>query len=149
MAEAFKLTKAYIQHVFAPLEDINDVEGRKSFFSETADQNITWKVAGSAHSLAGTRHSLEAHEEATFHRLSKRLSTPIRITITAVIVNAEPSEDGWWASIELRGEANKTSGGVYSNENVWLTRWNDKGKIVEIRSWFDFVLTEQLLSQES
>lgn len=37
-------------------------------------------------------------------------------------------------------------GKAYNNEYVWLTRWNDEGKIVEIRSYFDTMLSEEALA---
>ncbi|KAG8411662.1 hypothetical protein J3459_016326 [Metarhizium acridum] len=100
-------------------------------------------------SLAETRHSVQDHEDATFKRLGRNLKGPIRFTATRVIVDAEREEDGWWCTVETKGEATRTTGQPYDNEYAWLMRWNDEGKIVEVRSYFDTMLSEKvLLGQE-
>lgn len=38
-------------------------------------------------------------------------------------------------------------GAPYNNEYVWLTKWNDEGKIVEIKSYFDSAMSEELLNE--
>ncbi|KAG8411250.1 hypothetical protein J3459_016462 [Metarhizium acridum] len=82
-------------------------------------------------------------------RLGRNLKGPIRFTATRVIVDAEREEDGWWCTVETKGEATRTTGQPYDNEYAWLMRWNDEGKIVEVRSYFDTMLSEKvLLGQE-
>ncbi|OAQ71307.1 hypothetical protein VFPPC_03628 [Pochonia chlamydosporia 170] len=141
----FTLTKDYVRKAFAHLGEVNDIEHRKKFLTEYIVPNVTWTCTGNAHSLAGTRYTLKDHEDATFNRLGKKLKGPIKFTATRVIVDAEAEEDGWWCTVETKGEATRTTGEAYDNEYVWLMRWNDEGKIVEIRSYFDTLLSEQVL----
>ncbi|KAL6852524.1 hypothetical protein ACO1O0_007070 [Amphichorda felina] len=150
----FKLTKDYVLSSFAPLAEIHDLAKRKTFFTESIDSsNITWTITGD-HSLSGTRTTLEAHAAASFDRLGPKLSEPIRFLVTRIIVDAErteesdPEKSGWWACVETRGEATIKTGEPYNNEYVWLMRWNDHGKIVEIRSYFDSLMSEYVLHRE-
>ncbi|KND88356.1 hypothetical protein TOPH_06975 [Tolypocladium ophioglossoides CBS 100239] len=142
----FTLTKAHILQAFAPLAETHDPAARERFFSESVDPNVTWTITGSAHSLAGTRHSLQAHADATFNRLGKKLRGPIKFTVARVHIDAEPTEDGGrWACVETVGESTRKTGEPYNNEYMWLTRWNGEGRIVEVRSYFDTMLSEEVL----
>lgn len=141
----FKLTKAHVFAAFEPLAEIEDLTVRNRFFSEYVVPDVIWTMTGSAHSLIGTRTTLQAHSDATFNRLGKKLVKPIKFIVLRAIVDGERSEDGWWASVETKGEATRKNGKPYDNEYVWLTRWNDEGKMVEIRSYFDTMLSEQVL----
>ncbi|KAG5926543.1 hypothetical protein E4U42_003165 [Claviceps africana] len=140
----FVLTKALVCQAFAHLAETEDLAVRGQFNSYI-DPDVVWTCAGSAHSLAGTRHGLRAHGAATFDRLGRHLRGPIRFAVTSVVVDAEPEEDGWWCSVEARGEATRVDGRPYNNEYVWLMRWDGRGKVVEIRSYFDTMLSEQVL----
>ncbi|KYK60568.1 uncharacterized protein DCS_01705 [Drechmeria coniospora] len=144
----FKLTKEHIINVFAPLAETTNTNERERFFTDALVNDVTWTIAGSAHSLAGTRHSIESHADATFKRLGNKLRAPIKFTVTRVIVDAEPDTDGWWATVETVGEATRKNGKPYNNQYVWLTRWNDEGKIAEVRSYFDTMLSEEVLRDE-
>ncbi|KAK2612644.1 hypothetical protein QQS21_001260 [Conoideocrella luteorostrata] len=141
----FILTKDIVRKAFAHLGETQNMEYRKKFMTDYLVPNITWTCTGSAHSLAGTRHSVEEHSKATFERLGKKLQGQIQFVVTRVIVDAEPEADGWWCSVETRGVATRTTGEPYNNDYVWLMRWNDEGKVVEIRSYFDTMLSEQVL----
>ncbi|PNY26839.1 Uncharacterized protein TCAP_03233 [Tolypocladium capitatum] len=128
----FTLTKAHVLRAFAPLAETRDAAVRERFFRESVAPDVTWTIAGSAHSLAGTRRSLRAHADATFDRLGKKLRGPIRFTVTRVLIDAEPTGDGGcWACVETLGEATRKTGEPYNNEYVWLTRWDAEGRIVE------------------
>lgn len=145
----FVLAKEHILEAFAPLAITDDAAARARFFSDTVAPDVTWHMAGSAHSLAGTRHSLQAHMDATFNRLGARLRGPIRFDVTRVVVDAQPDPDGrWWACVETRGQATrKPSGKPYNNEYIWLTAWSREGRIVEVRSYFDSMLSEEVLRE--
>ncbi|KAM4057722.1 snoaL-like domain-containing protein [Hirsutella rhossiliensis] len=145
----FVLTKEHILAAFAPLAETDDAAARARFFTDALVPDVTWHMAGSAHSLAGTRHSLQAHMDATFNRLGPRLRAPIRFDVTRVVVDAQPGPDGaWWACIETRGHAiRKASGKPYDNEYIWLTRWNQDGRMVEVRSYCDTMLAEEVLRE--
>lgn len=140
----FILTKEHVVQAFSPLAEI-DPAARAPFFTNSMVPDIIWTITGSAHSLAGTRTNLQSHSDATFKRLDEKLRGPVKFMVGRVIVDAQASEDGWWACVEAKGEAMTNSGENYNNEYVWLTRWNDEGKIVEVRAYFDTMLSEQLL----
>ncbi|KAK7421478.1 hypothetical protein QQX98_002177 [Neonectria punicea] len=144
---SFKLTRAYILKAFELLQETQDLALRNSFFSEYVVPDVKWTIAGRAHSLVGTWHSLREHNEASFNHLGKRLVAPIKFVVTRVVVDGERAEDGWWACVEISGEATRRTGLDYNNEYVWLTRFNDQGKIVEVRSYFDTMLSEQVLAE--
>lgn len=142
---AFTLTKQHVLDAFAPLGEVADAAARERFFADHVAPDVTWVVPGSAHSLAGTRHSLRAHAEATVERLGRRLRAPIRFSVRRVVVDVAPEPDGWWACVELAGEATRSDGQPYNNEYVWLARWRPDGRIAEVRSYFDTMLSEQAL----
>ncbi|KEY70563.1 hypothetical protein S7711_02717 [Stachybotrys chartarum IBT 7711] len=145
---AFKLTKAHILESFLPLRHIADPALRDPFFSTTVSPSVVWTITGSAHSLAGTRTSLQAHADASFNRLGALLRAPICFTVTRVLLDEDVLEDGSvWACVETKGEAVRKNGKRYDNEYLWLTRWDAQGKIVEIRSYFDTMLSEQVLQE--
>ncbi|KZZ94277.1 hypothetical protein AAL_05244 [Moelleriella libera RCEF 2490] len=77
--------------------------------------------------------------------LSEKLQEPIKFTVTRVVVDAERDVDGWWCAVETRGEATRATGEPYNNEYAWLMRWNDEGKVDEIRAYFDTMLSEEVL----
>ncbi|KAH7148281.1 hypothetical protein EDB81DRAFT_882714 [Dactylonectria macrodidyma] len=143
----FKLTRPHVLKAFAPLQETTNMTLRNTFFSDSVVPDIKWTVAGQAHSLVGTQNSMQAHADATFNEIGKRLDGPIKFVVTKVIVDADKADDGWWTSVELKGEAMRRTGMNYNNEYVWLTRFNDQGKIVEIRSYFDTLLTEMVLAE--
>ncbi|KJZ78394.1 hypothetical protein HIM_02432 [Hirsutella minnesotensis 3608] len=143
----FILTKDYIEKAFIPLGEIHDLAVRNRFFTDFIAPDVTWTMAGSAHSLAGTRHSLQSHMDATFNHLGKRLREPIKFAVTKIIVDADRSEDGWWACIEAKGQATTKTGRAYNNDYAWLTRWNDEGRMTEVRYYFDTMLSEQVLQE--
>ncbi|EQK99433.1 hypothetical protein OCS_04854 [Ophiocordyceps sinensis CO18] len=64
-------------------------------------------------------------------------------------VAPDPDPDGrWWACVETRGQATrKPSGKPYNNEYIWLTAWSREGRIVEVRSYFDSMLSEEVLRE--
>ncbi|KAG5962433.1 hypothetical protein E4U58_003897 [Claviceps cyperi] len=141
----FILTKDLVRRAFSHLAETTDTNFRSKFLTDYLVSNVVWTCTGNAHSLAGTRHSLKEHDEATFQRLGKKLRAPIKFAVTRVIVDAEPEPDGWWCSVETHGEATRTTGEAYNNEYLWIMRWNSEGKVVEIRSYFDTMLSEQVL----
>lgn len=65
----FRLSKSYVDEAFKHLEDTDDLSNRKAFFTNYMVPDVKWYMAGSAHSLAGTRYSIESHSKATFERL--------------------------------------------------------------------------------
>ena len=142
---SFVLTKDYVLRAFAHLSETKNLELRNKFFADFMVPDVIWTCAGSAHSLAGTRYSIESHAEATFNRLGKKLDGPIEFSVLRAIVDSDRADDGWWSAVETRGKATRTNGEPYENEYAWLLRWNDDGRIVEIRSYFDTMLAEQVL----
>lgn len=142
----FILTKQLVRKALAPLLEVDNLELRRKFLTDYLVPNVTWTCTGSAHSLAGSRYSVKDHEDATFNRLGKNLKGPIKFVVTRVIVDSEREQDGWWCAVEARGEAIRITGQRYDNEYAWLMRWNDEGRIDEIRSYFDTMLSERVLA---
>ncbi|UNI21179.1 hypothetical protein JDV02_007191 [Purpureocillium takamizusanense] len=167
-----RITKRYIAEAFAPLANVSDPAARGRFFDYVVP-DVTWAVAGTSHSLAGTRHTLRAHSDATFDRLGRKLRGPICFTVGRIVLDAaeegeaeadEPeqeqqqqqqqqqqgrfgSDGGRWATVELLGVATRNTGEEYRNDYLWMTRWNDEGKMVEIKSYFDTYLSETVLNE--
>ncbi|KAM4057549.1 hypothetical protein HRG_009185 [Hirsutella rhossiliensis] len=143
----FILTKDFVGKAFLLLTEVHDQVVRNCFFADFVTPDVIWTMAGSAHSLAGTRHSLQSHMDATFNHLRRRLQELIKFVVTKIIVDTERSEDGWWACIEAKGQATRKTGHAYNNDYIWLTRWNDEGRIAEVRYYFDTMLSEQVLQE--
>jgi hypothetical protein len=145
----FILTKSYVLNSFSPLLETTNLSHRAIFFNTSVRPSVTWTITGSGHQLAGTRHTIQDHSEASFNRLLKLLVRPIRFEVTRVIVDSEPAEDGgWWASLELVGYADRKKGGPYNNEYAMFVRYDEEGKIVEVRSYHDTALAETLLEED-
>ncbi|KAJ6437189.1 hypothetical protein O9K51_10159 [Purpureocillium lavendulum] len=142
----FRITKEYIAEAFSHLAIVHDAKARGRFFDYVLP-DVTWAIAGTSHSLSGTRHTLQSHSDATFNRLGQKLAEPIKFTVGRIILDAEPEADGWWAMVELLGVAPRKSGHEYRNDYVWMTRWNEDGKMAEIKSYFDTYLSELVLNE--
>jgi len=147
MAGGVSITKEYIASVFSHLAIVADAAARGRFFDYIVP-DVTWAIAGTSHSLAGTRHTLQAHSDATFDRLGRKLASPIKFTVGRIILDAEPEQDGSrWAMVELLGVAPRKNGEEYRNDYIWMTRWNEEGKMVELKSYFDTYLSELVLNE--
>lgn len=144
----FQLTKDHIVKSFCPLFETTDRSLRDTFFKDTLAPDVIWTITG-AHELSGTTRSVESHLAASFNRLGPKLQGPIRFVVNRILLDSEPEADGTqWACVESKGESTTRTGEPYNNEYVWLTRWNQEGKIVEIRSYFDSVMAEHVLHLE-
>ncbi|PSR97363.1 hypothetical protein BD289DRAFT_480207 [Coniella lustricola] len=137
------LTKDYIRDAFKLLEEVDDLSQRNSFFEKFVVPNVKWEITGTAHDMAGTRHNLADHSAASFDKLGKKLSKPIKFVVRSVILEAETR----WASIECQGFTTRLNGKPYQNDYVWLTEWNDEGKIFHVRSYHDTHLAEIVLHE--
>lgn len=127
---------------------------------------------GPTSALAGTRYTLQEHNDATFNRCLKRLTAPIKFKVLKVVIDVEDDDDdndddnandsgsgqagaekagkeddgaGRWAVIELIGESTRKTGASYDNVYAFMTRWNEEGKMVEIRTYYDTLMAEQML----
>lgn len=69
--QKFQLTKDYIQRVFSHLSETEDLSRRGEFFSHYIVPDATWTMKGSGYELAGVRHSVADHVNATFNRLGE------------------------------------------------------------------------------
>ena len=51
----------------------------------------------------------------------------------------------WSVAWEVQRLTFGETGRPYNNEYIWLTTWNNEGKIVDIRSYFDSAMSEEAL----
>ncbi|KAK3067419.1 hypothetical protein LTS18_001130, partial [Coniosporium uncinatum] len=80
----------------------------------------------------------------TFGRLNPIMddSTPMRIKILNVIGGGPDDE---WATVELRNEGKTKNGMEYNQTYCWCTRWNQEGKIVQVRAYLDTALVRDVI----
>lgn len=143
----FTLTKSHIKTSFAPLLSTTPAD-RAIFFNTVCRQNIKWTITGQ-HVLSGTRHDIPSHCDASFNRLLPKLTHPIKFNIVRIMLDEDVEEDGTrWACVETKGEAWTKLGEEYFNDYIWLTRWDEEGRIVEIRSYFDSAMAQYILDLE-
>ncbi|KAH8673133.1 hypothetical protein BGZ61DRAFT_591638 [Ilyonectria robusta] len=73
----FKLTRPHVLKAFEPLQETDDIARRNSFFSDSMVPDVKWTITGQAHSLVGTRNSIQEHSNMSFDKIDKRLEGPI------------------------------------------------------------------------
>lgn len=95
----------------------------------------------------------------------KKLTGQIRFVVRSIILEPDTRS----ACIEMRGYATRTNGRSpdrdqtvrfsisdaetctgqpYNNDYIWLTQWNDEGKIFTVRSYHDTSLAEKVLHED-
>lgn len=72
------LTKEYIRDAYKHLEETEDLDFRNQFWKKYMIQNVTWEITGNGHSLAGVRHSLAEHSDASFSKLGMPTAIALR-----------------------------------------------------------------------
>jgi ketosteroid isomerase-like protein len=94
--------------------------------------------------LGGTYHSVEEFQSKTMARLGLIMdpSTPLRIKVHNII-GGGPDEE--WCTMEMRNEGKTKSGMDYNQTYSWCVRWNDEGKIVQVRAYLDSALMRDVI----
>ena len=105
------LTKDYIKKAFSYLEEVDDLDKRNIFFTQYMIEDVTWEVTGRGHRLAGTRHSVAEHNNASFARVRERITSAIQFVVRSIILDNESRT----ACIELYGYSVQLDGRVYSS----------------------------------
>lgn len=62
---------------------------------------------------------------------------PVRPKVHNIVGGGPDSE---WAFVEMTNESKTKTGIEYNNTFAWATRWNDEGRIVQVRAYLDTAL---------
>ncbi|KAJ9192896.1 hypothetical protein DTO164E3_8129 [Paecilomyces variotii] len=130
--------KAEITKIFTSFTE-GDYPG---FFSHLAP-NFTWTMMGT-HPLAGQYHNVTIFADNTLLRLGNVLRTSPAPSTKLLNVIGGNSE---WSVQEVYGTGVCKNGLKYDNRFAWVTRWNTRGEIAEVRSYFDSALVERALRE--
>jgi ketosteroid isomerase-like protein len=94
--------------------------------------------------LGGTYHSAADFQSKTWERLGPIMdpSTPVRMIINNII-GGGPNEE--WCTVEMRNESKAKNGMDYNQTYGWCVRWNEEGKIVQVRAYLDSALLRDVI----
>jgi ketosteroid isomerase-like protein len=94
--------------------------------------------------LGGTYNSAADFRAKTLARLGSILdpSTPIRIKVHNII-GGGPDEE--WCTVEMKNESKAKNGMDYNQTYAWCVRWNEDGKIVQVRAYLDTALLRDVV----
>lgn len=93
--------------------------------------------------LGGTYHSAADFRSKTLARLGPIMdpSTPMRMTAHNIIGGGADE----WCTVEMRNEGKAKGGMEYNQTYAWCVRWNNEGKIVQVRAYLDTALVRDVI----
>jgi len=68
-------------------------------------------------------------------------STPMRMTAHNIIGGGADE----WCTVEMRNEGKAKGGMEYNQTYAWCVRWNNEGKIVQVRAYLDTALVRDVI----
>ncbi|PWY93209.1 hypothetical protein BO94DRAFT_573379 [Aspergillus sclerotioniger CBS 115572] len=137
--------RKYIYDVFRLFSD--PPEGTKKFF-DYVDDNVHWHVTGQ-HRYAGTWTTKKDYYDATWANIGLLLAAPgHNLEVPGGEAGVIVGQDGW-SAIEMKTVNTRTKSGVpYTQHYSWHCRWNEEGKIVEVKAFLDADHLEKVLGGE-
>jgi ketosteroid isomerase-like protein len=111
--------------------------GGTSFFNDVLDENVVWRIEGSAPS-AGEFRGREIFLERAVRPFAARLSTPVRPTAVRVWADGDHVIAHWQGAGEAR------DGRRYSNSYAWIFRMHN-GKAAEVTAFLDLAPYDDVL----
>lgn len=93
--------------------------------------------------LGGTYRSRDEFRAKTFGRLG-RIMDPEH-PVHPVVHNVVGGGDDEWAMVEMTNTSKTKTGLDYNNTFCWATRWNEEGKIVQVRAYLDTALVQHIV----
>ncbi|KAI0440610.1 hypothetical protein F4803DRAFT_552898 [Xylaria telfairii] len=118
------------------------VNGSTSLFYSYVLDDVSWRVMGT-HPLAGHYDSKEHFYNSTSIRLGK-IEQPGGTTSLVRVVGGCDEE---WSVEELLGNVTMLNGMPFVNQYSWSTRWDEMGKIAEVRAYVDSALVTRVITQ--
>jgi ketosteroid isomerase-like protein len=112
-----------------------------TFYSHVVD-DVSWRVMGT-HPLAGHYGSKEAFYNSTSVRLSKIEQPGGTTSLVRVVGGCDEA----WSVEELLGNVTMRNGMPFVNQYSWSTRWDEMGRIVEVRAYVDSALVTRVITQ--
>jgi uncharacterized protein len=61
------------------------------------------------------------------------------------VVHITGGGDEEWAVVEMANTSKTKTGMDYNNTFCWATRWNEEGKIVQVRAYLDTALVDSIV----
>ena len=133
----------YVRNHFQLLGD-----GHSNDFFARVSPTVDWTVMGS-HALSGHYTTLDHFYKSTFARLNPRMSAPLALKLTNVIVNSNSHSGGRGtvAAVELNAHGVQKSGKKFDNEYCWVVGYDEEGVITSVRAYLDGVLVNQTINE--
>ncbi|RAK96484.1 uncharacterized protein BO80DRAFT_366248 [Aspergillus ibericus CBS 121593] len=103
---------------------------------------LSWTVMGS-HPLAGHYEKLSLFIVNSEGRLYNALAGQPTYTLVNVVGGCESE----WSVQEMRMQAVAKNGRILDEINIWATRWDTEGKVVQVRSYVDGWATAMIIHE--
>lgn len=105
--------------------------------------HVEWSVMSQS-VLGGTYHSAAEFRSKTFSRLGKIMdpATPMKLKVHNIIGGGAGEE---WCTVEMKNEGKSKSGMDYNQTYGWCVKWNEEGKIVQVRAYLDSALLRDVI----
>ncbi|KAM5383583.1 hypothetical protein ACJZ2D_002032 [Fusarium nematophilum] len=129
------LTKEELEAIFA---DPLAVSGG-AFWSRVSE-DVDWTIMGSGPG-SGRYTNLADLRANTIDKLAGVLEGPPEIKLVNVFFGGENYE---WTSLEMEARATRKSGKPYYNRYCLVVRWNDEGKVVQVRDYLDMTVIAEV-----
>jgi len=109
------------------------------------DPTVDWTVMGT-HPLAGRYRTAQEFQKNTILRLSSVMKEPgMQVKVRNVIGGGDQE----WAAVELVIHAECKNGLKFENTYSWNMRFDESGKIVEVRAYLDsWMVNEAIIQNE-
>ncbi|KAJ3542792.1 hypothetical protein NM208_g400 [Fusarium decemcellulare] len=133
------LTKEELEAIFAT----DPLTNGGPFWSRVAD-NVEWTVMGSSPGC-GHYTNLKDLRANTIEKLMKFLQGPPQIKMVNVFFGGEHYE---WTTMELEARGVLKSGEEYHNHYALVIKWNEEGKVIQVRDYLDTALIERIWSSQ-
>ncbi|PWY81730.1 hypothetical protein BO94DRAFT_587433 [Aspergillus sclerotioniger CBS 115572] len=103
---------------------------------------LSWTIMGT-HPLAGHYDKLSLFIVNGQLRLYNSLGTKPIYTLVNVVGGCENE----WSVQEMRMQATAKNGRILDEINIWATRWDTEGKVVQVRSYVDGWVTAMIIHE--
>ncbi|KAK5117465.1 hypothetical protein LTR85_008850 [Meristemomyces frigidus] len=110
---------------------------------ERISPNVDWTVMGT-HPCAGRYTTLKDFQDDTMVRLGKIMKEP---GICLKVRNVIGGGDQEWATVELVADAECKSGLKFDNTYAWCMRFDEAGRVVEVRAYLDSWMVKQAIEE--
>ncbi len=138
-------TRTQIHAILLPLS--LPPSGIEEFFTHVGD-DVKWTVTGHT-ILSNTWTDLTTYRSSTFAKIGPLLASPgMKLKVSGGEEGIIVSENGW-AVVDLKTVDTYTKSGVlYDQHYAWHMRFDEEGRVREVKTWMDTAHFEAVLGGE-